>query len=178
MPADNGPADSLPTSHPLYERPHPRSTPQPRQSRNSPRTAQPPHREPVRAAQTARNVVWSERLLSEWERFIVRERQRSTESAVAVTRAIRRIFADCEIHESAYAHLVDEMPGDDPDDRHRSAAALAAGADVLITWNLAGFPAADSSSCGEGDEGSDVPFRASRPVPGLRTVCAGRPRPT
>jgi predicted nucleic acid-binding protein len=88
------------------------------------------------------NIVWSERLLSEWERVIVRERQRSTESAAAVTRAIRQFFSDCEIPEAAYAHLIDGMPGNDPDDRHHAAAALAAGADVLITWNLNDFPAA------------------------------------
>lgn len=87
------------------------------------------------------DIVWSERLLREWERVIVREQQRSTESAAAVTRAIRRFFADGEIPESAYAHLVEQMPGDDPDDRHHTAAALAAGADALITWNLADFPA-------------------------------------
>jgi predicted nucleic acid-binding protein len=86
-------------------------------------------------------IVWSERLLSEWERVIVREQQRSATSAAAVTRAIRRFFADCEIVESAYAHLIDAMPGDDPDDRHHAAAAVAAGADALITWNLHDFPA-------------------------------------
>jgi hypothetical protein len=59
-------------------------------------------------------IVWSERLLLEWERVIVREQRRSAESAAAVTRAIRRFFADCEIPESAYAHLVLQMPGDDP----------------------------------------------------------------
>ncbi|MFE0426868.1 PIN domain-containing protein [Streptomyces sp. NPDC058953] len=87
-------------------------------------------------------VVWSERLLMEWERVIVREERRSKESARAVTRAIRRFFADCEIGESAYVHLLDGIPGRDPDDRHHTAAALAAGADTLVTWNLADFPAA------------------------------------
>ncbi|MGW6688567.1 hypothetical protein [Streptomyces sp. NPDC054961] len=36
---------------------------------------------------------------------------------------------------------MDEMPGDDPGDRHHAAAAVAAGAGVLITWNLGDFPA-------------------------------------
>jgi len=85
-------------------------------------------------------IVWSDRLLSEWERVIVREQQRSAESAAVVTRAIRRFFAECEIVESAYAHLVDEMPGADPDDRHHAAAAVAARAGALITWNLDDFP--------------------------------------
>jgi len=37
-------------------------------------------------------IVWSQRLLSEWERVIVREQHRSADSAAAVTRAIRRFF--------------------------------------------------------------------------------------
>ncbi|MBT2452556.1 PIN domain-containing protein [Streptomyces sp. ISL-43] len=93
-------------------------------------------------------IVWSERLLAEWERVIVREGRRSTDSAAAVARAIRRFFSDCEIPPAAYAHLVDEMPGDDPDDRHHAAAAVAAGAGALITWNLGDFPADDLAKRG------------------------------
>ncbi|WP_329384153.1 PIN domain-containing protein [Streptomyces sp. NBC_01351] len=72
-------------------------------------------------------VVWSERLLAEWERVIVREGRRSAESAGAITRAIREYFGDCEVAESDYAHMVDQMPGADPDDRYHAAAAWAAG---------------------------------------------------
>ncbi|MFJ6778680.1 PIN domain-containing protein [Streptomyces yangpuensis] len=93
-------------------------------------------------------IVWSERLLAEWERVIVREGRRSADSAAAVTRAIRRFFSDCEIPAADYAHLVDEMPGDDPDDRHHAAAAVAAGAGALITWNLGDFPAGDLAKRG------------------------------
>ncbi|MER5364015.1 PIN domain-containing protein [Streptomyces sp. NPDC002722] len=93
-------------------------------------------------------IVWSERLLAEWERVIVRERKRSADSAAAVVRAVRRFFADCEIEAAAYGHLVDGMPGDDPDDRHHAAAAVAAGADALITWNLADFPADELAAHG------------------------------
>lgn len=85
-------------------------------------------------------IVWSQRLLAEWERVIVREHRRTAASAAAVTRAIREFFGDCEVAESSYRHLVDLMPGDDPDDRHHSAAAVAAGAGVLLTWNAADFP--------------------------------------
>ncbi|MFJ7272582.1 PIN domain-containing protein [Streptomyces sp. NPDC099050] len=93
-------------------------------------------------------VVWSERLLAEWERVIVREERRSAESAAGITRAIRDYFGDCEVAESDYAPLVDRMPGGDPDDRHHAAAACAAGAAALITWNLADFPAVDMARLG------------------------------
>ena len=56
-------------------------------------------------------IVWSERLLAEWERVIVREGRRSAESAAAVGHAVRRFFPDCEIAAASYEHLVDEMPG-------------------------------------------------------------------
>jgi hypothetical protein len=72
---------------------------------------------------------------------IVREQRRSVASAASVTRAIRQFFADGEIPEVDYGHLVGQMPGQDPDDRHHAAAAVAAGAGVLITWNLDDFPA-------------------------------------
>ncbi|MFJ8155143.1 PIN domain-containing protein [Streptomyces sp. NPDC094468] len=93
-------------------------------------------------------IVWSERLLAEWERVIVREGRRSAESAAAVGHAVRRFFADCEIMAESYEHLVDEMPGDDPDDRHHAAAAVAAGVAALVTWNLADFPAGDLAERG------------------------------
>jgi predicted nucleic acid-binding protein len=93
-------------------------------------------------------IVWSERLLAEWERVIVREERRTAASAAAVVRAVRRFFPDCEIGEQSYAHLVADMPGSDPDDRHHAAAAVAAGAGVLVTWNISDFPAAPLAARG------------------------------
>lgn len=85
-------------------------------------------------------VIWSRRLLDEWERVIVRTHRRSAESAAAVTAAIRDFFPEYEIDISAYGHLVDQMPSPDADDRHHIAAALAGGARQIVTWNLADFP--------------------------------------
>ncbi len=86
-------------------------------------------------------VLWTEHLLEEWERVIVREHQRTPETAASVVAAIRESFADCEIERASYEHLIDEMPGNDPDDRPHMAAAVAAGVDVLVTNNLVDFPA-------------------------------------
>jgi predicted nucleic acid-binding protein len=93
-------------------------------------------------------ILWTERLLAEWERVIVREQRRSPASASAVTGAIRRYFPDCEVREASYAQVVDEMPGHDPDDRHHAAAAVTGGASALITWNLSDFPSAEMAARG------------------------------
>lgn len=50
--------------------------------------------------------------------------------------------------EPAYAHLIDQMPGKDPDDRVHMAAAVAGGAAAIVTWNLADFPAGALASHG------------------------------
>jgi predicted nucleic acid-binding protein len=86
-------------------------------------------------------VVWTQALLAEWERVVVREHRRSAMAAAAITAAIREYFADSEVPESAYAHLVAQMPGSDPDDRVHMAAAIAGGAETIATWNQADFPA-------------------------------------
>lgn len=86
-------------------------------------------------------VIWTDALLDEWERVIVRERRRSPESAAAITAAIREYFPESRIPYSAYAHLVDAMPSSDPDDRQHIAAAIAGHAQMIITWNRSDFPA-------------------------------------
>jgi predicted nucleic acid-binding protein len=85
------------------------------------------------------DVLWTEALLEEWERVIVREQRRSADAAARITAAIRDFFADSQIPESAYVHMVDDMPSGDPDDRHHIAAAVAGNADLIITWNRADF---------------------------------------
>ena len=40
------------------------------------------------------DVMWTDDLLDEWERVIVRERQRSPDAAAAITATIREFFAD------------------------------------------------------------------------------------
>jgi predicted nucleic acid-binding protein len=81
-------------------------------------------------------LMWSEALLAEWERVIVREQRRAAASAACVTAAITRSGSSSlsvEVPPSAYASLVADMPGRDPDDRVRMAAAIAGRADVIVT---------------------------------------------
>jgi predicted nucleic acid-binding protein len=85
-------------------------------------------------------MLWTDELLDEWERVIIREQRRTSETAISVTSAIREFFADCRILPESYAHLVDQMPGNDPDDHVHMAAAVAAGVDALVTANRADFP--------------------------------------
>lgn len=54
-------------------------------------------------------VVWTDELLDEWERVIVREHRRSPTSAASVTAAIREVFDDMRIDLS---ELFDEFPDD------------------------------------------------------------------
>ncbi|MER5421276.1 PIN domain-containing protein [Streptosporangium roseum] len=93
-------------------------------------------------------VIWSDHLLEEWERVIVREQHRSTSAAARISAAIREFFADTCVPEDDYKYLLDRLSGPDPDDRHHMAAAIAGGAQTLVTWNLADFPAATLSRYG------------------------------
>jgi predicted nucleic acid-binding protein len=93
-------------------------------------------------------VVWTETLLAEWERVIVRQHHRSAEAAASITAAIREFFPESRISEETYAPLVASMPGDDPDDRHHMAAAISGRARMLVTWNLADFPAEPLAALG------------------------------
>jgi predicted nucleic acid-binding protein len=93
-------------------------------------------------------VLWTDELLNEWERVIVREHHRSVETAASVTAAIREFFADCRIDREQYADLIAQMPGGDPDDHPHMAAAVAACVDELVTANLSDFPAGPLSQRG------------------------------
>jgi predicted nucleic acid-binding protein len=93
-------------------------------------------------------VIWTETLLAEWERVIVGRYHRSAESAASITAAIREFFPEGQIPEADYALRVDDMPGNDPDDRRHMAAAVAGQARVIVTWNRADFPAQPLATMG------------------------------
>ena len=54
-------------------------------------------------------IVWSNDLLAEWERVIVREDQRTADSASSIVATIRDFFADGEIPTALYVANVDAL---------------------------------------------------------------------
>lgn len=80
--------------------------------------------------------VWTDELLHEWEKVIVREGMRTPEAAASVVAAVRTHFGHSRIDPAVYR---DKITGDlspDPDDRVHAAAAIYGDVDVLLTRNL------------------------------------------
>jgi predicted nucleic acid-binding protein len=94
-------------------------------------------------AARAHDVIWSDDLLDEWERVIVRERHRSPDAAAAITATIRQFFADTRMPVQSYRGLVAEADGPDPDDNAHMAAAVAGQVELLVTWNAVLFASLD-----------------------------------
>jgi hypothetical protein len=88
----------------------------------------------------AHEVIWTDALLDEWEEVIVREQKRTAETAASVTAAIREFFGDSKVERGEYEHLIDEMPGADPDDHEHMAAAVVRQPCTILTRDTASFP--------------------------------------
>ena len=71
-------------------------------------------------------VLWSEDLLAEMIEVIPRSGHKGVRAVEGMCAAIREVFPESEVPRTAYEHLINEMPGADPDDWVRSAAAIAA----------------------------------------------------
>jgi predicted nucleic acid-binding protein len=78
--------------------------------------------------------------LAEMIEVIPRSGHKSVRAVEGMCAAIREVFPESEVPRTAYEHLINEMPGADPDDWVHSAAAIAGQADVLLTRDTAGFP--------------------------------------
>ncbi|WP_322777867.1 PIN domain-containing protein [Frankia sp. Cas4] len=94
------------------------------------------------------NILWTDALLDEWERVIVRSGRRSVSSAAAVTAAVRKFFPESEVAFCDFADLIVGMPGKDPDDRVHMAAAVAGHATHIVTRNVSDFPEAPLAEYG------------------------------
>jgi predicted nucleic acid-binding protein len=82
--------------------------------------------------------LWSPRILEEWARATRRLPQGAEAIARSEIAVMRGRWPDAEM--SPDPDLVERLSLPDPDDRHVLAAAIAGGADVLMTRNRADFP--------------------------------------
>lgn len=83
--------------------------------------------------------LWSERILEEMGRNLV-ERQITDEQAERLLSAMRGAFEEAEIDAAEIDRLEPAMTND-PKDRHVLAAAVAAGSELIVTFNLHDFAA-------------------------------------
>lgn len=80
--------------------------------------------------------VWTDELLAEWKDVIVREGQRTPESAASVAAAVRTYFSRNRIDTVGFRDKITDDLSPDPDDRMHAAAAIYGDVDVLLTRNL------------------------------------------
>lgn len=83
---------------------------------------------------------WSDAILEEMVRSILRRRPDLTAAQLARTRELMcNAVADCLT--TGYEELIDSLHLPDPDDRHVLAAAIRSGSQVIVTENVSDFPA-------------------------------------
>ena len=82
---------------------------------------------------------WTERIHDEWIRNVLANNPNLAADRLARTRTLmNEAVRDCLV--DGYEELIDSVTLPDPDDRHVLAAAICAGAEVIVTYNLADFP--------------------------------------
>ncbi len=82
---------------------------------------------------------WSDRILAELAKNLVESDRTDSERAALVTAAMREAFPEAMTLESLVSTIEPAMTND-PKDRHVLAAAVGAGAQVVVTNNLRDFP--------------------------------------
>ena len=82
---------------------------------------------------------WSEGIHEEWMRNLLKNNAGLSRERLERTRSLMdAAVRDCLVAD--YLHLIDALVLPDPDDRHVLAAAIHAGAQVIVTFNLSDFP--------------------------------------
>lgn len=86
---------------------------------------------------------WTEDIHDEWTRNVLANRPDLKPEQLARTRELMNASVRDAVVEN-YRELIQSLSLPDPDDRHVLAAALRAGASVIVTFNLGDFPAAQT----------------------------------
>ncbi|KAB7789026.1 PIN domain-containing protein [Bifidobacterium leontopitheci] len=84
------------------------------------------------------DAAWSERILEEARRTLIERRNRTPEQADRLLSFITPMNPTHCVYGWEHLEAAFDLP--DPDDRHVLAAALSAGADYIVTYNLKDFP--------------------------------------
>lgn len=85
---------------------------------------------------------WTDEIHDEWIRNVLENRPDLTATQLKRTRKlIDTAVMDCKVR--GYQELIPSLTLPDPDDRHVLAAAIHAGADAIVTYNLRDFPASE-----------------------------------
>jgi hypothetical protein len=83
---------------------------------------------------------WTDAIHDEWLRNVLKDNPRLSPERLARTRALmNEAVRDCLV--TGFEDLIASLSLPDPDDRHVFAAAIRAGAEVIVTYNLGDFPA-------------------------------------
>lgn len=82
---------------------------------------------------------WSDMIHDEWTRNVLASRPDLTQDQLNRTRRLMNAHVrDCLV--TGFEHLIPAIELPDPDDRHVVAAAIHAGASLIVTFNLKDFP--------------------------------------
>ena len=85
--------------------------------------------------------LWSEAVHQEWMRALAEKRPDLPGAPIARIRRLMEAYVG-DVTVTGYEQLIPTLSLPDPDDRHVLAAAIHGGAGVIVTSNLADFPAA------------------------------------
>lgn len=83
---------------------------------------------------------WSDAIHDEWTRNVLKVRPDLAPERLRRTRELMNAHV-CDSLVTGYEDLIPTLELPDPDDRHVLAAAIKAGGDVIVTFNLTDFPA-------------------------------------
>jgi hypothetical protein len=117
---------------------------------------------------------WTDRIHDEWIRSVLASRPDLERRQLERTRKLMNAHVlDCLV--TGYDHLIGNLQLPDPDDRHVVAAAIRAGARVIVTFNLSDFPKATLDPHGMEAQHPDL-FMANLLRADAPAVCAAARR--